>query len=176
MLTTLGSAPTVLSTRRARPVFSARWITTRPAGRPPTRSRGQRPSRWQPVSILDIGALVPPPEVAPGPHRQLLSPGWMAEASCADMPTETSDPLFFGIEHRESPGLLIAAANTARRICDACPVAAACLTYALENDERYGVWGGQSGRQREKLRRRMSAGTPIDELVSESLPLRELTA
>ena len=29
-----------------------------------------------------------------------------------------------------------------------------CLEYALQNDERFGIWGGLSERERRKLRRR----------------------
>ena len=41
----------------------------------------------------------------------------------------------------------------AKRICSGCPVKAECLEYALENDERFGIWGGLSERERRKLRR-----------------------
>ncbi|WP_407672362.1 WhiB family transcriptional regulator [Parafrankia discariae] len=30
----------------------------------------------------------------------------------------------------------------AKRICSGCEVRAECLEYALENDERFGIWGG----------------------------------
>jgi Transcription factor WhiB len=42
-------------------------------------------------------------------------------------------------------------ARVATRICAACPVRAECLAYALERDERFGVWGGLSERERRKL-------------------------
>lgn len=41
----------------------------------------------------------------------------------------------------------------AKRICSGCPVKTECLEYALENDERFGIWGGLSERERRKLRR-----------------------
>jgi WhiB family redox-sensing transcriptional regulator len=34
-----------------------------------------------------------------------------------------------------------------------CPVRAECLEFALRNDERYGVFGGLSERERRKLKR-----------------------
>ncbi len=30
----------------------------------------------------------------------------------------------------------------AKTLCDGCPIKAACLKYALETGQRYGVWGG----------------------------------
>ena len=44
----------------------------------------------------------------------------------------------------------------AKRICTGCPVKAECLEYALDNDERFGIWGGLSERERRKLRRMAS--------------------
>ena len=41
----------------------------------------------------------------------------------------------------------------AHAICSMCPVAEECLDHALETNERYGVWGGTTERQRKKLKR-----------------------
>lgn len=49
----------------------------------------------------------------------------------------------------------------AKRICAVCPVAAQCLEYALVNEERFGIWGGFSERERRRLKR----DTPPDEVV-----------
>jgi WhiB family redox-sensing transcriptional regulator len=42
-----------------------------------------------------------------------------------------------------------------KKICATCPVTEQCLEFAMENDERFGVWGGKTERERRKLRRRM---------------------
>ena len=42
----------------------------------------------------------------------------------------------------------------AKRICTGCNVKAQCLEYALANDERFGIWGGLSERERRKLKKR----------------------
>ena len=42
----------------------------------------------------------------------------------------------------------------AKRVCTGCEVRAECLAYALANDERFGIWGGLSERERSRLKRR----------------------
>ena len=50
-----------------------------------------------------------------------------------------------------------AAAAQAKAICARCPVSDLCLTVALRNGERHGVWGGKTERERIRLRRSMAA-------------------
>jgi WhiB family redox-sensing transcriptional regulator len=66
---------------------------------------------------------------------------WMSEGACVG-----ADPEVFFIERGES-------AAPAKAICAACPVRQECLAYALDNAERFGVWGGKSERERRGLRR-----------------------
>lgn len=42
----------------------------------------------------------------------------------------------------------------AKRICAGCEVRSECLEYALAHDERFGIWGGLSERERRRLKRR----------------------
>jgi WhiB family redox-sensing transcriptional regulator len=41
----------------------------------------------------------------------------------------------------------------AKRICMGCEVRDKCLDYALAHDERFGIWGGLSERERRRLKR-----------------------
>ena len=41
---------------------------------------------------------------------------------------------------------------TALRVCATCPVQQICLSVAMDNDERHGVWGGLTARQRKEMR------------------------
>jgi WhiB family transcriptional regulator, redox-sensing transcriptional regulator len=43
--------------------------------------------------------------------------------------------------------------QVATRICLQCPVRQACLQYAMDRAEPYGVWGGLNERERRNLRR-----------------------
>ena len=40
------------------------------------------------------------------------------------------------------------------KVCVGCDVRSECLEYALANDERFGIWGGLSERERRKLKKR----------------------
>ena len=67
---------------------------------------------------------------------------WQADALCAQ-----TDPEAFFPEKGGST-------RDAKRICGQCEVKSECLEYALKNDERFGIWGGLSERERRKLKRR----------------------
>ena len=66
---------------------------------------------------------------------------WMVDARCLD-----ADPEAFFPEKGGST-------REAKRICADCPVTEHCLEYALANDERFGIWGGLSERERRRVRR-----------------------
>ena len=66
---------------------------------------------------------------------------WADEAKCLN-----ADPDVFFPEKGGST-------REAKRICAECAVRVECLEYALEHDERFGIWGGMSERERRKLKR-----------------------
>jgi WhiB family redox-sensing transcriptional regulator len=68
--------------------------------------------------------------------------GWQERALCAQ-----TDPEAFFPEKGGST-------REAKRICESCEVRAQCLEYALDNDERFGIWGGYSERERRRLKQR----------------------
>ena len=67
---------------------------------------------------------------------------WQERALCAQ-----TDPEAFFPEKGGST-------REAKRVCASCEVREECLEYALANDERFGIWGGLSERERRKLKRR----------------------
>lgn len=44
----------------------------------------------------------------------------------------------------------------AKKVCAVCPARMACLSYALRNGERLGIWGGLTERERRRMRRGLS--------------------
>jgi WhiB family transcriptional regulator, redox-sensing transcriptional regulator len=70
------------------------------------------------------------------------SPPWQDLALCSQ-----TDPQAFFPEQGGST-------RSAKRICGRCEVKAECLDYALAHDERHGIWGGLTDRERQKLKTR----------------------
>jgi WhiB family redox-sensing transcriptional regulator len=67
---------------------------------------------------------------------------WQERALCAQ-----TDPEAFFPEKGGST-------REAKRVCLSCDVRSECLEYALGHDERFGIWGGLSERERRRLKRR----------------------
>jgi WhiB family redox-sensing transcriptional regulator len=66
---------------------------------------------------------------------------WASQARCLQAEPDTFFP--------EKGG----STREAKRICTTCEVRDLCLEYALANDERFGIWGGMSERERRKVKR-----------------------
>ena len=71
-----------------------------------------------------------------------LELSWKERALCAQ-----TDPEAFFPEKGGST-------REAKRVCLSCDVRSECLEYALAHDERFGIWGGLSERERRRLKRR----------------------
>jgi WhiB family transcriptional regulator, redox-sensing transcriptional regulator len=67
---------------------------------------------------------------------------WQERALCAQ-----TDPEAFFPEKGGST-------REAKKVCLSCDVRGECLEYALAHDERFGIWGGLSERERRKLKKR----------------------
>lgn len=75
------------------------------------------------------------------PGRDEGELGWQERALCAQ-----TDPEAFFPEKGGST-------REAKKVCVGCEVRSQCLEYALENDERFGIWGGLSERERRRLKK-----------------------
>jgi WhiB family redox-sensing transcriptional regulator len=77
---------------------------------------------------------------------------WQEAAACRGLDSE----VFFHPENERGP-LRRHREQNAKRVCAKCPVQRTCLAWALHTREPYGVWGGLSTDERERLIR---SGTP----------------
>ena len=102
---------------------------------------GSVPEDWHvdPILLGVPGVRSSAPEGVETDESQL---SWQADSLCAQ-----TDPEAFFPEKGGST-------RDAKKICASCDVRAQCLEYALQNDERFGIWGGLSERERRKLRKR----------------------
>jgi WhiB family redox-sensing transcriptional regulator len=82
------------------------------------------------VDLVLVEADGLPPELA-----------WQERALCAQ-----TDPEAFFPEKGGST-------REAKRVCMSCEVRAECLDYALAKDERFGIWGGLSERERRRVKK-----------------------
>ncbi|PTR31631.1 WhiB family redox-sensing transcriptional regulator [Rhodococcus sp. OK519] len=92
---------------------------------------------------FELGVAVPQLSLIPGLDA-MFDPAedqWQDRALCAQ-----TDPEAFFPEKGGST-------REAKRICLGCEVRGECLEYALANDERFGIWGGLSERERRRLKR-----------------------
>lgn len=71
--------------------------------------------------------------------EQTTSYEWQTESACRGVDPE----LFFPATEDE--------AAPAKAICATCPVRMACLAFALERNEKFGVWGGMTEKERTRL-------------------------
>jgi WhiB family redox-sensing transcriptional regulator len=89
---------------------------------------GETVSRPVDLVLLESDGL--PPELT-----------WQERALCAQ-----TDPEAFFPEKGGST-------REAKRVCMSCEVRAECLDYALAKDERFGIWGGLSERERRRVKK-----------------------
>jgi hypothetical protein len=99
--------------------------------------------------MTDYYPIIPP---ARHPHqlsatlRDLVGviPAWMDDATCSQIDPERWFP-----DAGDNPD--------AKAVCANCPARIPCLKYALDNNERFGIWGGTSASDRERMRQKGTA-------------------
>lgn len=73
---------------------------------------------------------------------------WRDSATCSGLP----HALFFPVGEAIDDAIA-----QAKAICSVCPVTDDCLEFALETNQRSGIWGGASEEDRKALRRKWLA-------------------
>lgn len=77
-----------------------------------------------------------------GRKRLMLDTSWQEYANCLGV-----DPDLFFPERGAST-------REAKEVCRGCVVKDDCLEFALNNGEKFGIWGGMSERERRRIRRK----------------------
>lgn len=99
-----------------------------------------------------------------------LYPEWHLRAKCRGV----DDVVFFGSHDPDvRPQFNLTEIAAAMSICEDCPVRRICLTEALVNRERYGVWGMSTQSQRKYMFKMIDEGSSIEVLVEEFFMSRE---
>ena len=83
---------------------------------------------------------------------------WMDLTACRAMVTSADDDIFFapeldGLDGNRGVGIRLAATREqqALAVCDRCPVQVECLAYAVATRQQYGVWGGRTQQELQRL-------------------------
>jgi WhiB family redox-sensing transcriptional regulator len=88
--------------------------------------------------------------------RLAVNEDWREQAAC-----RSTDPDFFFPVGTTGPA--IKQIENAKAICRICDVQVDCLSYALNNHEDYGVWGGTSEQERRTIQNNRINGPRSDE-------------
>ena len=94
--------------------------------------------RAAPLGPVGLGL---PTVRTPMTPEELQQASWQDRALCSQ-----TDPEAFFPEKGGST-------REAKRVCLGCEVRRECLEYALTHDERFGIWGGLSERERRRVKR-----------------------
>ena len=119
--------------------------------KPPLAKIKYQPTSAAPVQRVELGegSLTSVDDLV----REAEGEKWQDRGLCAQ-----TDPDAFFPEKGGST-------REAKRICQGCEVKTECLEYALDNDERFGIWGGLSERERRRLKRGQFT---VDEALAEA--------
>ena len=75
---------------------------------------------------------------------------WQEDAACR----KNDNILFFGPDQGESELEKQSRELKAKAVCQTCPVREQCLEFAMETNQKYGIWGGLTDKERASLKRR----------------------
>lgn len=95
------------------------------------------------------------------PKQRDTNTKWTRFAACRGMSTNSFYP-------EERAGTITIDHMSARNNCGRCIVVDECLTYALNNNEQHGTWGGLSTEARRRVAR-----LPIEDALVEAERLRQ---
>ncbi len=86
---------------------------------------------------------------------------WVLEANCRGR-----THLFFSPDDSETRSDRRRREAQAKQVCQECAVRVTCLEEAFKSDERFGIWGGLTERERRAARRARPISLPVAETSS----------
>lgn len=90
-------------------------------------------------------------------EEEMAAGDWQLRGACRG----AEQSVFFAPDaSREERGARLRRLVAAKRVCAGCPVRELCRSYALENEEEFGVWGGLSEVERKGLIAERRAACP----------------
>jgi len=95
----------------------------------------------------------------PGPHADQWN--WQVRGSCRG-----ADPAMCFHPEGERGPRRDARESAAKAVCGACPVRERCANYALATQEPYGIWGGMSEHERERILSKRRVRIPTRTVVA----------
>ncbi len=69
---------------------------------------------------------------------------WQQRAACVG----DAAALFYPPLRAERKAIRVSREARAKAVCAQCPVRVDCLQHAFDHDERYGIWGGMTDKER----------------------------
>lgn len=80
-----------------------------------------------------------------------IRPDWRNYAECLDKDPED----WFPVSDLET-GIALAHIESVKSICRGCPVIEDCLSWAVETQQQFGIWGGKTAKERANLKRSLA--------------------
>ena len=80
-----------------------------------------------------------------------LNPEWMARGACLKLPEDERQDFYLEADNQPDRDKQAARAV---RVCARCPVREQCLRWALDHNETFHIWGGETPRQRHNRKMR----------------------
>lgn len=127
---------------------------------------GTDPLAW----LRQAAAAAPPPARPPVRRTERTAAGhpmaWADDAACAGMDKGLFYPVHSSTDHAKNP-LPAEFIDKVRPTCDACPVRADCLDWAIHH-EPIGIWAATDPRQRRVMRKALGVTLPEEEPTPET--------
>lgn len=90
-------------------------------------------------------------------------PNFFTKEEGAPLCSETAPDIFFiDSEEGATPAEIYAGRKLAKQICSECPYQIRCAEWAIAKEERLGIWGGLTPRERSDIRRARSRGQVVN--------------